>query len=781
MNLHDYQVRSLQSMLPKNYIQSQDELKMYQELIFQKMILRLTFFEQNYHDAEEIDFNVKVQAKLYYQQINDGELEEDLSTQCDSSIDYMSASNFSDTENLSEDEQESKQQNIKKVKKKKTKNRQIQKNKVKQFSQIKDNIKDEQKPIDQSQNLNIDQQEVDLKRIRQQNNKLRILKLVGAGVVSLATIGGGIACSMSPFGVIVGGSLIGGGVSSLINVIQQAWSGKDFDCSEYMKTKGMGMFSGFLSGGLSCICSSLMGGIMTSFIGQLTQTAVSGTVGAVAGAVGGQLTRNISNKLTQGLTLLKQFYTKAAIQITVATIGGGVSGAVCSYVTKIVENLYKGGEIEQNNFVYLTTLKIQNLSQQDAIELWTYLNEEKIIVNKKINKQFEQDLKLPSKFAIHKTEICILLSECLSILNGTKQGNEVAQEIREGRDATTLEAKAFAKTHKCNLIIYDENDKVLTEIKGPEGSTETKYLRYYAHGHYEALDNNMKIIPIESADGDCFYAALQAEGSIQELRNEIADNIESDIFEVLGEASFDELRDKGYLKGGRKPKKDEENDNKKNGDDNWKQKSNFLKEEIPKEEGDKVGKVIKVTYQNLYDMEGEDSQRYSNAIEEIRDYINNLDDRSTNTRSIVVVEEFLNHKGQIIGERVVEIDPRTLYVRGVDSYYDSDQTQHIRINEGAHMQNNGAYHYLDDPNYSSDTNNRVDAVRNFAHYARGRSDQQRIDQMGQYWAEAVRFEEQKNHIVDAFDNITIDNDSYMDMFRSDWTTEINDNVKIGQQ
>lgn len=284
------------------------------------------------------------------------------------------------------------------------------------------------------------------------------------GTVGGAAIATGVGLMfLGPVGWAFGGVLIGAGVSSTVNTVEQCVKneGDTFSYGDWGKNVGIGAAGGAIAapfsaaGGVAAAAiGSTSGKVATVVAAETIGGAVSGgstnviskrasgedvslkdfgkgaLVGGVAGVAAGatgQAAQRGATALTRGAgkTVGSQVSKRAqAVRVGTGTVGGAVGGAGGAVLGKIVENLLYQGELTLEDF--LTIMTEQDIDLEDAMELWEFLCDNEIIVDDVVQQKIPSYLEFPEDLEYLEEEVRKLID--LTYVSVTEGIGRVALE-----------------------------------------------------------------------------------------------------------------------------------------------------------------------------------------------------------------------------------------------------------------------------------------------------------------------------------------------------------------
>lgn len=305
------------------------------------------------------------------------------------------------------------------------------------------------------------------------------------GSVGAAAIGGGIALMFAgPVGWAVGGMLIGTGVSSTVNTIDQCVNNKGdtFDYGAWGKNVGVGAATGVIAapfaavGGAAAagvsstvgkvatvVAAETVGGAVSGGSGNLISKAANGedvsagdffkgaAVGAAAGAVGGlagQGAQRGASALTKGVTKGAGKAAGKALKVTTGMVGGAAGGAGGAAIGKIVENSIFKGELKEKSF--LKMMEDGGADLEDAKALWSFLCSNGVIEDEEVKMKVPSSLQFPENLECYEKPIRSLIEKIHDasitdgvgdaavgglIMGGVMGGISAAAEIQQQKKA----------------------------------------------------------------------------------------------------------------------------------------------------------------------------------------------------------------------------------------------------------------------------------------------------------------------------------------------------------
>lgn len=262
-----------------------------------------------------------------------------------------------------------------------------------------------------------------------------------------AVVGGIALMFTGPVGWAVGGVLIGAGVSSTVNTVEQCINEKTetFDLGAWGKNVGIGAASGVIAAPFAAVggaaaagITSTAGKVATIVAAEAVGGAVSGgstslvakaadgedvsaedffkgaLVGGAAGIVGGlagQGAQRGASALTKGITKGAGKAVGKAIKIGTGIAGGASGGAGGAAIGKILENVLYEGKLKRKDFIRV--MKEVGVDLEDATALWAFLCDEEIVVDEVVEKEIPPSLQFPKNLQHHKEAVCKLIYEIL--------------------------------------------------------------------------------------------------------------------------------------------------------------------------------------------------------------------------------------------------------------------------------------------------------------------------------------------------------------------------------
>ena len=397
--------------------------------------------------------------------------------------------------------------------------------------------------------------------------------VVGGGA-SLATGGAGIGLMIlgGPVGIVAGGILLGTGISSAANTVQQCASDKEFNYAKLGISAGVGALGGTVAapfsvaGGLAAsaitstaakvatvVGSEVVGGAVSGGLTNAASKKASGEhvtwkdvgtgalTGALAGGVGGAAGQ-ATTALTQGAKTVGAVASKAANlgKVTVGAVGGAAGGAGSAALATLVENIINKGEFKHSTFVEV--MKELGVDRSTADEFWKLLLKNGVIVDEIVQKQIPESLLLPdgvepshcqylNELFVQSQSVTKGMGEAATqgaIIGGVsgavstavqlkQQKKTVKSEVRrraadvkKGAWSGSIEAEAYARQNNKQVVIHHSDGK--TTIHGSKSATGDVHLHYDAKNqHYSPADATGRKIttaPQKGKPGNCFFDSI---------------------------------------------------------------------------------------------------------------------------------------------------------------------------------------------------------------------------------------------------------------------------------
>ena len=293
-------------------------------------------------------------------------------------------------------------------------------------------------------------------------------KVIGGtvgGATSAVTVGAGIGLMfLGPVGMIAGGVLLGAGISSAANTVQQVATDGEFKYGPWRTSVGIGALGGAVAapisvgGGLvagavsstaakvgSVVAAEAVGGALSGGVTNAASKAIDdeevnketlkdvgksfligGITGLIGGAVGqaGQAAGKIAGQASRKTVGSVASTMNKVVRIAAKTVGGAAVGGGASALVKLVENVFNRGEMKEDDLVMATGEL--GYDEETAKVLWTFLCENEIVVDGVVQKQVPDSLHFPEELQVCRKAIKAIIEESFNV---TK---DVLSSVAEG-------------------------------------------------------------------------------------------------------------------------------------------------------------------------------------------------------------------------------------------------------------------------------------------------------------------------------------------------------------
>ena len=291
----------------------------------------------------------------------------------------------------------------------------------------------------------------------ERESKSKVIGGTVGGATSAVTAGAGIGLMfLGPVGMIAGGVLLGAGVSSAVNTVQQVATEGEFKYGQWGTSVGIGALGGAVvapvsvGGGLvagavsstaakvgSVVAAETVGGALSGGVINAVSKAINdegvnedtlkdfgksiligGITGLIGGAVGqaGQAAGKVAGQASLKTVGSVASTTGKAVRIAAKTVGGAAVGGGTSALVKLVENVFNRGEMKEDDLVI--AMGELGYAEETAKALRTFLCENEIVVDGVVQKQVPDSLHFPEELQDCQKAIKAIIEESFNVTKG---------------------------------------------------------------------------------------------------------------------------------------------------------------------------------------------------------------------------------------------------------------------------------------------------------------------------------------------------------------------------
>ena len=346
------------------------------------------------------------------------------------------------------------------------------------------------------------------------------------GSTTLATSATGIGLMVlgGPIGMVAGGVLLGTGIASGVNTVQQCVKDEKFDYAQWGISAGIGAAGGAVAapfsaagGAAASLMSSTVAKVGTTVAAEVVGGALSGTttkviekaakdelddltwgdigkaalVGGVASGVGASAGQVSGKLVSAGSKTVGKVASKGvtALRVTGSAFGGAAGGAGSAALATFVDNALHHGEFRRDQFIkYMSSLGVSsNISEK----LWNELCQKGIVVNEEVKDPLPDSVHFSDELEPYRECVKELIAAALDLGKGVGDAALVgavsggvtgavaagvethklkkqirtdarkrAEQVKSGAKGGSVEIEAYARANDKRVTVHHEDGKV---------------------------------------------------------------------------------------------------------------------------------------------------------------------------------------------------------------------------------------------------------------------------------------------------------------------------------